>query len=143
MKSAVIFAIICLIFPLSQEKTTLNIEITNIRNNKGVFRISVYTAESQYPYHPAKTYMVKKDSLTNRSVRTSINDLLSGQYGLCILDDENNSGKMESNMLGIPYEGFGFANNVQPFLKHPDYDRVLFRLFPGVNHMQLIIRYRN
>lgn len=143
MKHIGFLLLIILLFSFSQERTTLNIEISGIRNKKGVVRISVYTAEEQYPYHPTKTYVVSKDSLSNGKVRTTIKDLLSGRYGLCVLDDENNSNQMESTMLGIPLEGYGFANNVKPFLKHPDYDRVLFTLFPGVNHMNLIIRYRN
>ncbi len=143
MKAVGILSIIFFFFQIQREKSTLNIEITDIRNHKGVIRISVYTAEKEYPYHPAKTYLVKKDSLAYGKIKTSITDLYPGYYGMCILDDENNSGQMESNIIGIPLEGFGFANNIKPFLKRPDYDRIVFHLFPGVNHIQLIIRYRN
>lgn len=141
MYCAGIISIICLLFSGPQEKTILDIEINPIRNTKGVILISVYTTENQYPYHPAKTYEVKKDSLTNGTIHTSINDLSPGRYGLCFLDDENRSGGMDNNLIGIPKEGFGFANNVKPFLKHPDYDQILFDLHPGKNHIQLIVRY--
>ena len=33
-----------------------------------------------------------------------------GIYGISVIDDENNNGKMEYNLLGIPKEGFGFSN---------------------------------
>ncbi|MFA5816996.1 MAG: DUF2141 domain-containing protein [Bacteroidales bacterium] len=143
MKTAGILVVICLLFSFSQEKTTLDIEINNIRNHNGVILLSVYTGPEQYPYHPAKTYEVKKDSLAKGIIHTSIKDLRPGQYGLCLLDDENRSGQMENIMIGIPQEGFGFANNAKPFLKRPDYDRILFKLFPGINRMQLIVRYKN
>jgi uncharacterized protein (DUF2141 family) len=132
---------ICLSFAFSMEKTVLDIEITNIRNPKGVILISLYTAAEQYPYHPVKTYEVKKDSLAAGIIRTRITDLNPGQYGLCLLDDENLSGEMENNKLGLPQEGYGFANNVKPFLKRPDFNRILFKLQPGKNVMQLIVRY--
>lgn len=134
---------ICLAFAYSQEKSVLDIEIVNIRNNKGVILLSFYTESGQYPYNPARTFKVKKDSLAGGVVHTSITGLVPGHYGLCLLDDENGSGRMENNMLGIPLEGFGFANNVKPFLKRPDYDRIRFRLLPGINRMQLIVRYKN
>jgi uncharacterized protein (DUF2141 family) len=86
---------------------------------------------------------VKKDSLNNGILEIVIKDLKPGQYGLCFLDDENGSGQMDSNRIGIPQEGFGFANNPKPFLKKPDYDRVLFQLKPGLNIMELITRYKN
>ena len=132
-----------MLFSFTSENATLNIEIRNVRNHRGVIRISIYTSENQYPYHPARTYVVIKDSLTDGMVRTTIRDLAPGIYGLCFLDDENSSGQMENNMIGIPKEGFGFANNVKPFLKRPDFDQIQFRLGSGTNHMQLITRYKN
>jgi len=134
---------ICLFFSSYQEKAVLDIEISNIRNHKGVILLSVYTAPDQFPYHPLKTYEVKKDSLAKGIIHTSIRDLSPGQYALGLLDDENRSGQMEYNMIGIPQEGFGFTNNPKLFLKRPDYDRVLFKIYPGINRIQLIVRYKN
>lgn len=134
---------ICLFFSSYQEKAVLDIKISNIRNHKGVILLSVYTAPDQFPYHPLKTYEVKKDSLAKGIIHTSIRDLSPGQYALGLLDDENRSGQMEYNMIGIPQEGFGFTNNPKLFLKRPDYDRVLFKIYPGINRIQLIVRYKN
>jgi uncharacterized protein (DUF2141 family) len=138
-----IILISCLLFSFSQENPTLDIEITNIRSNTGVIRLSVYTGEGQYPFHPGRTYEVKKDSLENGSIHAYINDLSPGEYGLCFLDDENSSGQMEKTRFGIPLEGFGFANNPKPFIKRPDYDAIVFRILPGSNRIQLITRYKN
>ncbi|MCX6224142.1 MAG: DUF2141 domain-containing protein [Bacteroidia bacterium] len=143
MRTAGIILSICLLFSFYQEKTILDIEINSIRKPKGVIILSIYTGPEQYPYHPARTYVVKKDSLTKGILQTSIKDLSPGEYGLCLLDDENQSGEMENNMIGMPTEGFGFANNVKPFLKRPEYDRIIFKLLPGKNRMQLIVRYKN
>jgi len=143
MKISGIILAICLLFSFYQEKVLLDIDITNVRSKNGVIRLSMYTSPDQYPYKPFKTYEVKKDSMLNGSIHTCIKDLGPGQYGLCMLDDENRSGQMENNLLGIPLEGFGFANNPKPFLKRPDYDRVVFRINPGTNHIQLITRYKN
>jgi uncharacterized protein (DUF2141 family) len=143
MRSIGILLITCLFFSFSQENTRLDIEISNIRSHKGIIRISVYTAPDQYPYHPAKTYEVKKDSVVNGVLHTSIRNLAPGEYGLCFLDDENNSGQLDSNFIGIPQEGFGFANNPKPLLKRPDYQHVTFKLTSGINHIHLITRYKN
>ena len=143
MKTTGIVAIALLSLAIAQEKSMLDIEISNIRSKNGDILLSLYTAADQYPYHPMKTYVVKKDSLKNGHLRTVIGDLSPGLYGLCLLDDENRSGQMENNRLGLPLEGYGFANNVKPFVKRPDFDRVQFRLEPGTNHMQLVIRYKS
>ena len=142
MKTTGILLIVCLLFSFYQEKTILEIEINNIRSGKGVVLLSIYTASGQYPYHPVRTYVLKKDSLAMGTLHFSIKDLSPGQYGLCLLDDENRSGQMEKNILGIPSEGFAFANNVKPFLKRPDYSSIQFRVVPGTNPMQLTVRYK-
>jgi len=142
MKTTGIIAAVILSLAIVQEKSLLDIEISHVRNGHGEILLSLYTSADQYPYHPMKTYVVKKDSLKNGQLRTVISDLNPGLYGLCLLDDENRSGQMENNRLGLPVEGYGFANNVKPFVKRPDFDRVQFRLQPGTNHIQLVVRYK-
>ncbi len=141
MKTAGILLTICLLLSLYQEKATLDIEISGFRNTKGVVLISLYTSEDQYPYEPYKSYTVTKDSIVNGKVHTTLPGLNPGQYGLCFLDDENGSGQMDNNLLGMPKEGYGFSNNVKPFLKRPEYESILFQLNPGITHLQLIVRY--
>jgi uncharacterized protein (DUF2141 family) len=143
MKAAVSIVALCLFSAFSLQKTVLDIRISDIRSSKGVVRLSVYTAPEQYPYKPWRTYTIKKDSLDKTFLHAAIDDLKPGTYGLCMLDDENNSGVMENNLLGIPKEGFAFANNFKPFLKRPDYSQVLIQLLPGFNHIDLITRYKN
>jgi uncharacterized protein (DUF2141 family) len=35
-----------------------------------------------------------------------------GTYSLAVVQDENMNGKLDTNWLGIPKEGYGFANDV-------------------------------
>lgn len=142
MKPAGFVMALALLSAFMPEKATLDITITGLHENKGVIRISVYTAPDQYPYQPWRTYTVTKDSLREGVLHTVIDDLEPGLYGLCMLDDENESGQMDNNFLGLPAEGFAFANNVRPFLKKPDYSQIQFRLLPGFNHIDLITRYK-
>jgi uncharacterized protein (DUF2141 family) len=141
MKITGILVAICLMFSFYQERTILKIEISNVRSHKGVVLLSVYTAPDQYPYHPVRSYQVTKDSLTNGTLHAYIADLSPGQYGLCLLDDENRSGNMDNNLFGLPKEGYAFANNVKPFLSKPEFKEIQFRLVPGINRMHLIVRY--
>jgi uncharacterized protein (DUF2141 family) len=143
MKAAVILLLPLVFLTLHPVHPVLRIDISNVRNRNGVILLSVYSSPQEYPYHPFRTYEVKKDSLKQGNLSTVITDLNSGTYGMCLLDDENRSGGMEYNFIGIPLEGYGFANNVRPLIKHPDYDRCLFTLRDGDNRLELIVRYKN
>jgi uncharacterized protein (DUF2141 family) len=143
MKLAALFSVCAIILSFSQEQTILEIEISNVRNHNGTILLSVCAGPEEYPYHPFRTYKISKDSLCDGKLIKVIGDLQPGTYAVALLDDENRSGAMEYNRLGIPLEGFGFANNVRPFLSRPDYDRCLFTIKPGTNRMHLIVRYKN
>ncbi|MFH0760129.1 MAG: DUF2141 domain-containing protein [Bacteroidota bacterium] len=143
MKLAVLVSVCAIILSFSQEQPILEIEISNVRNHNGTVLISVCARPEEYPYHPFRTYEVSKDSLCDGKLIKVIGDLQPGTYAIALLDDENRSGEMEYNRLGIPLEGFAFANNVKPFLSRPDYDRCLFTIKPGINRMHLIVRYKN
>ena len=34
-----------------------------------------------------------------------------GEYALTVLHDENGNGKLDTNLLGMPKEGYGVSNN--------------------------------
>lgn len=49
-------------------------------------------------------------------------DLPPGQYALNAFHDADESGELETNFLGIPQEGFGFANNARGLAGPPRFD---------------------
>lgn len=50
--------------------------------------------------------------------RCDFEDIPSGSYALVVLHDENMNGKLDTNWLGIPKEGYGFSNNAKPAAFH-------------------------
>ena len=42
--------------------------------------------------------------------------------------DENDNGELETNLFGMPTEGYGFSNNARPNLGPVSYDEVKFTL---------------
>jgi len=143
MKIAVLVSVCAIILSFSQEQPILEIEISNVRNHNGKVLISVCARPEEHPYKPFRTYELRKDSLCDGKLRKVIVDLQPGSYTIALLDDENGSGEMEYNRLGIPLEGFAFSNNVRPFLSCPDYDRCLVTIKPGTNRIHLTVRYKN
>ncbi|HBB92875.1 MAG: hypothetical protein A2X22_05855 [Bacteroidetes bacterium GWF2_49_14] len=143
MKTAGLIALCVLLLSFTMDHPKIRIGLINIRNTMGVVRISVCASEDQFPYHPFRTYILTKDSLRDGNLQTTITDLDPGTYAISLLDDENNSGGMDYNFLGIPQEGYGFANNVKPLLKCPDFKRCLVTLTDGENNLEMIVRYKN
>ena len=105
---------------------TLDINLTNIRNNDGYVYIFIYTYENQYPYEPYKHYKVSKSKVNNGKLKARIPNLeFKAKYAITLIDDENNNEDLD-RWLGIPHEGYGFSNNIRPLLSLPDYSDLTF-----------------
>jgi uncharacterized protein (DUF2141 family) len=112
--------------PKNSNDGTLDITLTNIRNNNGNIYIFIYSYENQYPYEPYKHYKVSKSNVSHGKLNARISNLaLKDKYAITLIDDENNNEDLD-RWLGIPHEGFGFSNNIKPFLSLPDYADLTF-----------------
>ena len=58
----------------------------------------------------------------------SIENLKPGKYAVRYYHDENLNGKMETNLVGKPTEGYGFSNNVIGKFGPPPFEKWLFEL---------------
>lgn len=100
----------------------LNVEITNIRNSKGVLLISVFNNQKQFDDEvPDKNFIVEKNNIKNGNKTVKIK-LPSGTYGITVLDDEDKSGDVTYKFKIYPIEGVGFSNYVLSGLSKPDFE---------------------
>jgi uncharacterized protein (DUF2141 family) len=106
----------------------LVITVENIRNAKGDMRVSVYSSPAEWPDKSASDHdqaqKAQKGSVVFRF------ELPPGTYAANGLHDENSNGKMDTNFLGIPEEGYCFSNNVKPVLSAPSFASASFKLPP-------------
>jgi uncharacterized protein (DUF2141 family) len=62
----------------------------------------------------------EKGEIKDNKCIITFRDLKPGKYAVRYFHDEDLSGVMETNMLGIPKEGYGFSNNAAgPFGPKP------------------------
>jgi uncharacterized protein (DUF2141 family) len=93
----------------------LTVKITDIRANKGTLLVSVVATEAGWN-NQEKPVAAEKLPATGSAVELKFK-LPAGSYAVQVLHDENDNGKMDSNFMGIPIEGYGFSNNPQVMRK--------------------------
>lgn len=52
-------------------------------------------------------------------------DLAPGKYALRLMHDENDNGKLDANLVGMPTEGYGFSNNPR-VMRAAHFDEAVF-----------------
>ena len=62
------------------------------------------------------------------SVSFTTNALAPGEYAVRVMHDENGNGELDSNLVGMPTEPWGFSNNATGAFGPPDWNAVKFTL---------------
>jgi uncharacterized protein (DUF2141 family) len=106
----------------------VEVVITGIRNSKGQMVIGVF--KDNETFQKEESFLEKrfaKNGISNGEMRVRLT-LEPGIYGLSLLDDENNDGKMEYNFLRLPREGFGFSDYYHTGFTKPKFDSFKFNI---------------
>jgi uncharacterized protein (DUF2141 family) len=69
-----------------------------------------------------------------------VKDLPAGQYGIAVLDDENNNGKMDYGLL-LPAEGCGFSNYRHAGMRKLKFEDFHFLFKPGNQIIEVSMQY--
>ena len=71
-----------------------------------------------------------------------IEDVPPGEYGVVTIHDENKNRKLDRNFIGIPKEGFGFANNPHVGLSAPAFAMAMVHVSCPVTETNIHIIYK-
>lgn len=124
MRLLLFFTTAALILSPAALAATLTIHIHGVKKSEGDMRASLCDSEMRY----------KKDECKRDIIVSAISDVTTikfdnvppGRYAFTILHDKNKNGKMDSNFLNIPREGFAFSNNIKPSFSEPPFRKVAF-----------------
>ena len=58
--------------------------------------------------------------------RCDFADIAPGAYALAVIHDENMNGKLDTNWLGAPTEGYGFSNDPKALFSAPSFSAARF-----------------
>ncbi len=100
----------------------VELQISGLRSTKGVILLGIFKDNDSFKKEiPFKSFKFDKKSVLNGSIKFTF-DLEEGIYGITLLDDENENGKMDYNYIGIPKEGFGFSEYYHKGITKPHFN---------------------
>lgn len=88
----------------------LTITIPNIENAKGTIHIAIYNEKNKASFtKEGQEYRVLNFKNKGAKEKYVIKGLPEGAYAIALYHDENDDKKCNTNLIGIPTEGFGFT----------------------------------
>ncbi len=105
----------------------LDVTIRGIHSATGMLMIAVVNSEAAFNGEaPAVLSLLLAPR--EGAVSFSTDALPEGDYGIRVMHDENGNGDMDSNMVGMPTEPWGFSNNAMGSFGPPGWSDVRFTL---------------
>ena len=102
------------------KKATLTVEIRNIRDDDGRIQVALFKPCADFPSSACKPCDKRMIVASKGSVRFAF-DVDPGDYALAAFHDQNSNGVIDTRLLGIPKEPYGFSNNVRPWMSAPSF----------------------
>ena len=109
------------------DKCLLRVHATGFRNQKGAAGAELFTSPDGWPEKNDKSFADEEVPITGTQATLSFH-APPGRYAVVVLHDENQNRKLDRDFLGVPTEGFGFANNPPVFLKSPPFEAAAVNL---------------
>jgi uncharacterized protein (DUF2141 family) len=105
----------------AKDRATLNIRIEGLRNDKGTIFVSLYNNK--------KAFDTNKNAVVSGQARPAgqscvvvFENILPGRYALSFIHDENDNKKLDTNLIGMPKEGFGYSKDAMGRFGPPSFD---------------------
>lgn len=117
-------------FPPANEKTTLAIDIQNVKRSSGTVSVGLYRPCDGFPIECKPIEAQSKPALAG-STRFTFS-VAPGTYAVALYHDVNGNGKMDKGLLGIPKEPYGFSNNFRPKFSAPKFTDCQFEVGAAV-----------
>ncbi|TVP51910.1 MAG: DUF2141 domain-containing protein [Mongoliibacter sp.] len=140
MKYLLIVLAAIFLYDFEQRSTDLTLEVTNVKDESGVIRVLLFKGESGFPGDVGKAFRNASVPIKGNKATIVFKDLPEGEYALSVFHDSLNTGKLRTNAMGIPRDGYGFSNNASGTFGPPKYKDASFKVTTDQNQVSIKLR---
>ena len=108
---------------MSAQNVKLTIAVSGLKNNSGTLKGGLYNSDGTFL---KTTYKSVASKIKDNKAMVTFDNLPAGEYAISTYHDENNNGKLDKNMMGIPSEDYAASNNAKGFMGPPAYKDAKF-----------------
>lgn len=110
----------CVIVLFAHAQQPVTVIVKNVKTQTGNIRVGIFKDEKSFLKEAFIGKVVKAEK---GEITVVFDNIPAGKYGLSVIHDENENGELDSNMIGIPKEGFGFGNDAMGTFGPPDFEK--------------------
>ncbi len=113
MKSITLLIALLFCSPGYGQNNSLKILADGFKSDNGQALYMIFKNSDGFPTNLDKAFRTGKTAIKNKKSTTVVTGLPAGVYAVIIVHDEDKSGKLNTNWIGMPKEGVGSSNNAK------------------------------
>lgn len=91
----------------------LFVRIKGLSSSRGQVLVNLFSNKKGFPADPQKAFRYKTLKLKGKKAVFTFTDVPFGTYGAGAVHDANSNFKMDTNLFGVPREGYGASNDAK------------------------------
>ncbi|WP_005032869.1 DUF2141 domain-containing protein [Holophaga foetida] len=100
----------------------VTINIKGLKSSKGQVIVGYWTKADGFLDKMEKVAAKQAAQISGNAATVVFRNVAPGVCAFNLIHDENGNGKMDTNFIGIPKEGFGCTNDPRPKMRAPKFD---------------------
>ncbi|MBD2242826.1 DUF2141 domain-containing protein [Nostoc sp. FACHB-888] len=119
----------------------LTVEIDGLKSKNGQVCVSIFATSEGFPGDRDRGLQKQCTKITDTPLPITFENLKAGSYAVAVFHDQNNDGTLNSNVFGIPSEGFGFSSNPEIRTRAPKFSEAAFLVAGPDTNIQIQLKY--
>jgi uncharacterized protein (DUF2141 family) len=127
--------------PPREPRAAVSVKVGPLRSSRGAIACRLHQSSAGFPRNSAGT-TTQRVKVAGTFAACTFQGLAPGTYAVVLHHDENDNRKFDTNVLGVPLEGYGVSNNRTHALSAPRWDEAKFTVVAGQTRaLEIAIRY--
>jgi uncharacterized protein (DUF2141 family) len=118
----------------------LSVTVSGLRSAAGGVYIGLYATPSKF-LNGTQVDAMRKVRASAGPITVTFDNLPPGVYAVGAYHDENNNDHLDTDLIGLPSEGYALSNGVRAVMSKPTFQQAAFSVGAGDQRVSLQIRY--
>lgn len=114
--------------PAAANAADIAVTVENVKSTDGALMVALYASAEDYR---KKSLRGVQAAPAPGAVSVRFDGVPAGDYAIAMFHDRNGNGKLDSNLMGIPTEPYGFSGDQRPVVGPPDWQQAKFGVTEG------------
>ncbi len=133
-------AAFALLAPAFASAADLIVRIEGVRSADGDIRVAVHRRADGVDFPDSAGIVKAAMRPAGKAGDLVFAGLAPGDYAVAAFHDEDRDGDLDTNLLGIPTEGYGFSNEARGTFGPPDFDAAAFTVKAGEDRPAVTVK---